>query len=101
MTEAEALVVLNALAQSTRLKVYLLLAGHPDAMPSGDVADAVGIPRNLMSAHLAILSKAGLIAASKSGREVRYAIKRPVLRELSDFLRTIDEGSRRNGADAC
>ncbi len=67
----------------------MLVAAGKEGMASGDVADAVGVPRNLMSSHLAILAGAGLIASEKSGRSVRYFPVPAVMLELSDHLRRL------------
>ncbi|MBB3877781.1 ArsR/SmtB family transcription factor [Sphingomonas pseudosanguinis] len=87
MHQTEALTTLSALAQATRLKVLVILTGLADpGMASSDIADAVGVPRHLMSAHLAVLSKAGLVDTLKTGRTVTYTVRRNVLRELADYL---------------
>ena len=87
MREAEALKIMSALSQATRLKVFVLLANAEEGgLAASDIADQLGTPRNLMSAHLAVLSKAGVIHSTKSGRTVTY---RPVLSavaELGEYL---------------
>ena len=51
-----------ALAQSTRLQTFrLLIAQEPGGIPAGELARLVEVPQNTMSAHLAILARAGLI----------------------------------------
>jgi len=93
MDEPEALKVMSALAQSTRLRVFVLLAETGDVgMGSGDIADALGVPRNLMSSHLAVLSRAGVISSEKTGRAVTYTAVGRVVVALGDHLR--DLGSR-------
>ena len=90
MDEPEALKVMSALAQSTRLKVFVLLAETGDVgMGSGDIADALGVPRNLMSSHLAVLSKAGVIASTKEGRSVTYTAVGSVAIALAEHLRSL------------
>lgn len=87
MEEAEALTVMSALAQSTRMRVFvLLLDAGPAGMGSSDIADAVGVPRNLMSSHLAVLSKAGAIVSTKNGRSVTYTAVADVVVALGDHL---------------
>ncbi len=54
----EAIEVMSALAQPTRLEVFTQLArARPDGLSSGALAERVGTPANTMSAHLAILSR--------------------------------------------
>lgn len=90
MDEAEALKVMSALAQSTRMRVFVLLANAGDAgMGSSDIADAVGVPRNLMSSHLAVLNKAGVIASKKTGRTVTYTAVGQIVVALGDHLRDL------------
>lgn len=90
MNEAEALTVMSALAQSTRMRVFVLLVeAGPTGMGSGEIADAVGVPRNLMSSHLAVLSKAGAIVSIKSGRSVTYTAVAEVVIALGDHLRRL------------
>ncbi len=90
MDETEALTVMSALAHSTRMRVFVMLmqAGEP-GMGSSDIADAVGVPRNLMSSHLAVLSKAGAIASKKNGRSVTYTAVARVVIALGDHLREL------------
>lgn len=96
MNDAEALTVMSALAQPTRMKVFVMLVEAGEAgMGSSDIADAVGVPRNLMSSHLAVLSKAGAIAFTKNGRSVTYTAVGRVAIALGDHLREI--GARAAG----
>jgi ArsR family transcriptional regulator len=88
MEETEALRVLSALAHPTRLRVFKMLAAAADpGVSSGDIADAIGIPPNLMSSHLSILQRAGLLRSSKSGRAVIYAASTSAVNELADHLK--------------
>jgi DNA-binding transcriptional ArsR family regulator len=69
----DAILALAALAQSTRLDVFRLLARHePEGLPAGDIAKALAVPQNTMSSHLAILSRAGLISAQRFSRSIVY-----------------------------
>jgi ArsR family transcriptional regulator len=57
-----AIAALGALAQATRLDVFRLLVRHePDGMAAGDIARQLDVPQNTMSAHLGILSRAGIV----------------------------------------
>jgi ArsR family transcriptional regulator len=94
MQETEALTIMSALAQSTRLKVLVLLSGPGSAgMASSDIADAVGVPRHLMSAHLAVLSRAGVVETQKAGRTVSYSVRRSAIRKLNAYLEALAETS--------
>ena len=64
MESEQAILALAALAQSTRLDVFRLLAKHePEGLAAGDIARTLAVPQNTMSSHLAILSRAGLVPA--------------------------------------
>lgn len=87
MQETEALTIMSALAQSTRLKVLVLLAAAGDAgMASSEIADSVGVPRHLMSAHLAVLSRARVVNTHKAGRTVTYSVCTDAVRRLNGYL---------------
>ena len=73
MESEQAILALAALAQSTRLDVFrLLVKREPEGMAAGDIAKALAVPQNTMSAHLAILSRAGLVAGQRSSRSIIY-----------------------------
>jgi ArsR family transcriptional regulator len=73
MESEDAILALAALAQSTRLDVFRLLAKHePDGLAAGDIARALAVPQNTMSSHLAILSRAGLVSAQRFSRSIVY-----------------------------
>ena len=74
METTQAVTAISALAHATRLAVFRLLvkAGSP-GVPAGEIAREVEILPNTLSAHLTILSHAGLIAPRREGRLVYYA----------------------------
>ena len=81
-----AMQMMSALAQTTRLNVFTILAGRPAGLSAGEIAAKSNTPANTMSAHLAILLRAGLITSSKSGRVITYTARPDAVRELCDFL---------------
>ncbi|MBY0305258.1 MAG: metalloregulator ArsR/SmtB family transcription factor [Sphingomonas sp.] len=83
----KAMQVMSALSQATRLEVFQrLVESLPDGMASGELAAAIGSSPNTMSAHLAVLTRAGVVRSDKVGRTVVYrAVTKPV-EELSGFL---------------
>lgn len=90
MTEADALRILSATAQAIRFKVLIVLAqAGSDGMASSDIADKLGVPRNLMSSHLAILSKARVVVSAKGGRVVTYKVRTEAISDLVEFLTTL------------
>ena len=73
MESENTILALAALAQSTRLDVFRLLVKHePDGLAAGDIARELAVPQNTMSSHLAILARADLISAKRSGRSIAY-----------------------------
>ncbi len=73
MENEEAITAFAALAQPTRLDTFRLLVQHePAGIPAGELARMLDVPQNTMSAHLATLSRAGLVKANV--RAVRSSI---------------------------
>ena len=91
--------VMSALAQPTRLAVFSLLArAGTEGMTAGVIAEQTKTPSNTMSAHLTILSHAGLVASRRAGRNIIYRALPDVVRKLTVFLiRDCCDGS----ADIC
>ena len=84
---ARALAGLAALGQPIRLAVFrLLVRQEPDGLAAGAIAAAVGAPHNSLSTHLAILARAGLVSATRSGRSIVYRADLAGMRRLVAFL---------------
>lgn len=82
-----ALKAFGALSQETRLDVVrLLIRSAPQGLPAGDIAERLGIRQNTMSTHLKILAQAGLVAAIRQGRIIRYHADFTAVRGLVLFL---------------
>jgi ArsR family transcriptional regulator, arsenate/arsenite/antimonite-responsive transcriptional repressor len=87
MKKLQAIDALAALAQSTRLDTFRLLVKHePDGIPAGELARTVGVPQNTMSAHLAILSRAGLVTGERHSRSIIYRADIAAFQKLTLFL---------------
>jgi ArsR family transcriptional regulator len=87
MEMTTAITALSALAQATRLDVFRLLVKHePTGVPAGELARAVGVPQNTLSAHLAVLSRAGLVVGERNSRSIIYRADIAAFRELTLFL---------------
>ncbi len=87
MDEIEAIGTLAALAQSTRLETFrLLVRNEPGGVPAGELARQIAIPQNTMSAHLAVLQRAGLVTSERHSRSIVYRANLATLRELTLFL---------------
>jgi DNA-binding transcriptional ArsR family regulator len=78
---------LAALAQGTRLDVFRLLVTHePHGLPAGELARELATPHNTMSAHLAVLSRAGLVKGERQSRSIIYRADLARLRDVMLFL---------------
>ncbi len=87
METKTAITALAALAQDTRLATFRLLVKHePDGMAAGEIAHQIAVPQNTMSAHLATLTRAGLIIAERRSRSIIYRADLGRLRTLMLFL---------------
>ncbi len=90
MKQIDATTMLAAIAQKVRLEVLIALArSSTNGAASSDIADMVGVPRNLMSAHLAVLNKAGLVASQRTGRIVTYTIRTEAILALAEFVSSL------------
>ena len=87
MEHDSVIAALAALGQTTRLETFQLLASHePTGLPAGEIARQVGVPQNTMSAHLAILARAGLVQSARHSRSIVYRADLERLRVLVLFL---------------
>ena len=78
---------LAALGQMTRLAVVRsLLKVHPDGINAGDIARLCDVAHNTLSAHLNVLTNAGLVTVERRGREMKYRVELKKLRSLVKFL---------------
>ena len=90
MESAEAIDVLAALAQETRLQAFKILVRHePEGVAAGELARLVNVPQNTLSSHLAILSRASLVNGERHSRSIIYhanleAVRGLVLHLLND-----------------
>jgi ArsR family transcriptional regulator len=87
MESEQAILALAALAQSTRLAVFRLLVRHePAGLAAGEIARALAVPQNTMSAHLAILARAGLVMSERKSRSIIYRADLEAFGGLTSFM---------------
>lgn len=87
MDNEQTITALAALAQPTRLDVFRLLVRHePDGLPAGELARSLSVPHNTMSAHLAVLSRAGLVLGERHSRSIVYRANLDGLRDVVTYL---------------
>lgn len=70
MEPLDAVQILAALGQPTRLAVFRPLVRADKAIAAGDIAAALDIPRNTLSAQLAVLTRAELIQGARAGTNI-------------------------------
>lgn len=83
----EATEAFSSLSQETRLRVLKLLIeyGREGSVP-GKIAEELEIPANTLSFHLSHMSRAGLVASKKNGRNVTYFANTDLIEELIGYL---------------
>ncbi|OBK13878.1 ArsR/SmtB family transcription factor [Mycobacterium asiaticum] len=74
----------HALSDSTRTRVLLSLNREP-SYPA-QLADQIGVSRQILSNHLACLRGCGLVAAVPEGRRMRYELADPRIGHALDDL---------------
>jgi ArsR family transcriptional regulator, arsenate/arsenite/antimonite-responsive transcriptional repressor / arsenate reductase (thioredoxin) len=87
MESSDAAQMFGALGQASRLEVLrLLISCGPNGLPAREISGRLAIPASTTSFHLAALERAGLIRATRQGRQIIYALRVIALRELLAFL---------------
>lgn len=77
----------KAIAHPARIRALEILAGGSRSV--SDLQPAIGIEPSHLSHQLAVLRRAGLVAARKEGTSVIYSIKDPLLTDLLATARTL------------
>ena len=87
MEMTNALEALTALAHETRLSVFrMLVAVGDEGLPAGVLAERLSVKPNTLSAHLAQLTRAGLVRPDREGRVIRYTANYGGMRDVIAFL---------------
>ena len=102
MESKHAIQALLALGQETRLAAYRLLVEHePHGLPSGEIAEKLGVNASTMSRHLSQLERAGLLQSWREQRLIMYAIDHEGTERLMQFLQEdcckVHRSKRRHG----
>jgi len=85
--ESAAIIRFTALGHENRLAVFRLLSRrYPDAVPAGEIARALGLKPNTLSAYLATLMQAGLVGQTRAGTSLKYRVEWDAVQGLIDFL---------------
>ncbi|MFK8251984.1 ArsR/SmtB family transcription factor [Ancylobacter terrae] len=87
MESKHATTMLSALGHEGRLAIFrLLVKAGPAGIAAGDIARALDMRPNTLSASLAVLVHAGLIGSRREGRSIRYRVDYAATRGLLVFL---------------
>ncbi|MEJ8472997.1 ArsR/SmtB family transcription factor [Roseibium algae] len=87
MEKEIALDALAALGQETRLDVFrLLVKVGPEGMTAGAISEKLEVRPNTLSTHLGVLSRSGLVHASRDGRSIIYSARLPAMQDLVMYL---------------
>ncbi len=90
---------LSALAHPQRLALFrLLMRRYPDAVPAGELGEALAVRQNTLSAYLSTLRQAGLIDQTRQGRSLLYSARTAEAGALVSYL---VEDCCRGRADRC
>ncbi|MEM7464201.1 MAG: metalloregulator ArsR/SmtB family transcription factor [Pseudomonadota bacterium] len=87
MDISNALNSFSALSQETRLAVFrLLVKAGTSGMAAGEIAAALDVRQNTMSANLAVLARSGLISSRREGRVIRYFANMEAVKQFLAFM---------------
>jgi DNA-binding transcriptional ArsR family regulator len=87
METKDAVTLLSALAQETRLAIYRLLVQQgPEGLPVGQIGERLGVANATLSFHLKELTHAGLLTARQEGRFIYYSANYGQMNALLGFL---------------
>ena len=87
MKSTQAVGILAALAQETRLSIFrALVQAGPEGLAAGRIAEVIGAPASTLSFHLKELAAAGLVRARQDGRFIFYTADYAAMSGLIGFL---------------
>ncbi|MBX3082278.1 MAG: winged helix-turn-helix transcriptional regulator [Anaerolineae bacterium] len=82
----DAISILKAMDDETRLQILRLIAQHGSRMHGKNIAEKLGISASAVSRHLALLKDGGLIAEDPRKNLITYRFQKEVLTSLVDKL---------------
>ena len=80
--------ILKTIASPRRLELIHYL-GESGPLEVRRLAEHFGVPQPAISQHLAALRTAGLVEATRSGREVRYSLADPEIVAACELMRRV------------
>lgn len=85
----------KALSDDTRIRIMKLLAGFKKPICVCEIVDSLMLPQYLISRHLNILRRAGLIEDSRDGTWISYSVPgqpTPLIHQVIDTIKQNLEG---------
>ena len=83
----DAVALLAALAQPTRLEIFrLMMRYRPHGLAAGDIGRLLAVAHNTLSSHLGALEQVGLLVSRREGRHIIFAAQAPRADALLAFL---------------
>jgi ArsR family transcriptional regulator len=99
---AELTAVLKALSEPNRLRIFAeLMTGNSC---NCELEEKLGLPRNLLSHHLRVLSKAGLVSSRRDkvdGRWIYYSVDEDAVTRWQSWFSTFLDPSRIQKRPVC
>ncbi|PTM39394.1 helix-turn-helix domain-containing protein [Bosea sp. 124] len=87
LDSTDAVGLLAALAQPTRLEIFrLLMRYRPHGLAAGDIGRLLAVAHNTLSSHLGALEQVGLLVSRREGRHIIFAAQAPRADALVAFL---------------
>ncbi len=87
LESSDAVALLGALAQPTRLEIFrLLMRYRPHGLAAGDIGRLLAVAHNTLSSHLGALEQVGLLVSRREGRHIIFAAQAPRADALLAFL---------------
>jgi DNA-binding transcriptional ArsR family regulator len=80
--------IFTALADPTRREVMAALAREP-SLTASRLAGELPVTRQAIAKHLAALDRAGLVRASRAGRETRYELTPAPLGDAMEWMAAV------------
>jgi len=78
----------RVLGESNRFKIFKLLSSSKELCVC-KIYEALKLPQNLASHHLAVMKKNNMVSARKEGRWIYYSLNKKTLDKLLQFFSTI------------
>lgn len=87
LASPDAVALLGALAQPTRLEIFrLLMRYRPHGLAAGEIGRLLAVAHNTLSTHLGALEQVGLLVSRREGRHVIFAAQAARADALLAFL---------------